>query len=121
MSVYEAVVYKAATGEVTGYYISSAVETLAAGYSALFVANPQQYRNSHYVASGTLMPKTLMTPTVIGTTFSNLPVPCTLRTNGNAFEVTDGVAELDYAYPGTYAVEIEAVPYFKYTTTVTKA
>jgi len=90
-----------------------------AGLSYMETVNPAQYLGSHYIDNGIIQVKNTISPQISGTTVSNLPIPCTVTTDGATFEVTDGTAELSYPYPGDYAVKIEAMHYNPTTIMVT--
>ena len=96
------------------------LERHPAGTQVMWIASPRSYWNTHYVVGSALVPLQVMAPTKAGTTLSGLPMPCTVKTNNQTFTVTDGVAELDYSFVGTYTVEVTALHYLPYTTTVTK-
>lgn len=57
-------------------------------------------------------------PTIEGRTIGNLPRPCFVTIEGRRYEVDDGTAELDFAYPGPYVVRIEADGYKSTTVTI---
>jgi hypothetical protein len=59
-----------------------------------------------------------MTPSVSGTTISNLPTLCTARIEGQLYEIDDGVLELEPDYPGPYTVYLTAVGYLPCEVTV---
>jgi len=64
-----------------------------------------------YIVNETATPRPTFSESVLGTTISNLPIPTTVRTNGNSYTVTDGSAELSFSLPGTYKVYLSSFPY----------
>lgn len=123
VELFERILYWHSTGGIFGYYSSSAEEPISQygpDARALEVEHPELYLDTHYVLNGVLTAKTAMTPTVTGTTISNLPIPCHVESNGGAWDVDDGVAELSYAQNGTYAVTITSPKHLTFKTTVTQ-
>ncbi|AOZ05971.1 hypothetical protein [Cupriavidus malaysiensis] len=46
-----------------------------------------------------------------GTILRDLPRPCTIIIDGTRYDCQDDTAELDFAYPKTYQVRVEAFPF----------
>jgi hypothetical protein len=49
-----------------------------------------------------------------GATYIGLPIPCTVFVDGISHDVDDGVCELSFILPGSYAVEIVAFPFLTF-------
>lgn len=45
---------------------------------------------------------------VDGNVLRNLPRPCVLKIEGQEYTVEDGVAEIEFAYPGPYSIKLTA-------------
>ena len=69
------------------------------------------YDKTHYVARGILTARPANPARLSGRQLSYLPVPCVIVVNGARYECVDGTAELEFTYPGTYAVSVEAFPH----------
>lgn len=65
----------------------------------------------YHVIAGVPTLRPAITPSIISTTISNLPVPCSVRVNGETIEVPDGTLELAFEVPGTYPFKVVAWPY----------
>lgn len=57
--------------------------------------------------------------TLTGLVLSDLPVPCTIHIDGEAFPHDEPTVELDFPLPGAYAVRVEAFPHLDWTTSIT--
>jgi hypothetical protein len=64
-----------------------------------------------YIVDGEIVDRPVFEAIVVGTTIANLPNPTTVVANGKSYEVTDGVAELSFDYPGEYFVHLISFPY----------
>ena len=57
--------------------------------------------------------------TLTGLVLSDLPVPCTIHIDEQAYPLTDTTVELDFPLPGTYRLRVEAFPHLDWTTSIT--
>lgn len=64
-----------------------------------------------YIVDGEIVDRPVFEEIVVGTTIANLPNPTTIIANNQSYEVTDGVAELSFTYPGAYYVMLISFPY----------
>ena len=69
------------------------------------------YDVTHYVAKRQLVERPANPAQLAGRHLVRLPVPCVIGVNAARYECRDGHAELEFAYPGTYAVTVQAFPY----------
>lgn len=110
-------VYKTTTGEIVGDLICSEQDI------ALNVRSGEAYVDgaysafTYYILNGTPTLKAVMSPVVVGSTISELPIPCTVYVDSTLYQVDDGVFEFSSPLPGPYKCIISAVPYL--TTEVT--
>lgn len=68
-------------------------------------------RERDYVKDGKILPRPTSNTELAGQVLIGLPVPCTIHINRSAYACAEPLAELDFPYPGTYAIRIEAFPY----------
>lgn len=71
-----------------------------------------------WVVDGVLVDRPTMTPTVNGLIITDLPIPCSLTTYGETYEIPDGEVTLSYDLAGEYEVKVEAFPYLDWEVTV---
>jgi hypothetical protein len=77
---------------------------------------------TQYVANGAIVARPANPSTLSGMTISNVPHPSTVTIAGaNPQTVTDGVVDLSFTQPGTYAVVVSAWPMLDATFSVTQA
>lgn len=67
--------------------------------------------NTHYVNSGVTVERPSSPAILTGMVLSQLPNPSTVIINGISYTVTEGTAELEFDYPGTYKVLVESWPH----------
>lgn len=73
----------------------------------------------HWIDKGEVAERPDSPAVLAGSVLSQLPAPCTVWINGAAYLCTDTSAQLDFTYPGTYHVRVEAFPFLDATFTVT--
>lgn len=78
----------------------------------------EYYGSTYYILNGVATLRPTLSPTVNGLTISGLPIPCSLTTYGNTYEITDGEATLNYDLAGEYLVQVKAFPYLDWEVTV---
>lgn len=66
---------------------------------------------SYFVFNGEPRERPAIEVVIDGHTISNLPIPCTVKIDGQRYEVDDGVMELDSNHPGPHTLSVEAFPY----------
>lgn len=74
--------------------------------------------DTHYVNAGVIVVRPAMSAVLTENAITGLPVPCTVYVNEKAYPCTDTEAELAFAYPGKYAIRVEAFPFQNATFTV---
>ena len=115
-------IYKTSNGEIVKRYDTTKEERIIANlrtgedYVLGFVEGADDLNS--YVLNGVVTSRPEMTPTVNGLVITGLPVPCSLTTYGNTYEVTDGEVTLTYDLAGEYLVEVQAFPYLDWEVTV---
>lgn len=67
--------------------------------------------NDFFVFDGEIRSRPDIEMVVSGHTVSNLPVPCTVRIDGQDYEIEDGAIEFESNHPGPHSLRIEAFPY----------
>lgn len=73
-----------------------------------------------YVASGAIVRRPANPATLTGNTITNIPPGATVSINHIDYSVDDGVVELDFTFPGTYQILVNAFPYLTASFTVVK-
>lgn len=66
---------------------------------------------SIYYEEGMIKQKAPLPAKLTGLVLSNLPVPCTVEIEGNRYTVDETELELDFQFPGNYAVRVSRFPY----------
>jgi len=64
-----------------------------------------------YVRAGQVVPRLACPAELAGKTLIGLPVPCVVYINRAGYSCAEPVAELDFPYPGTYRIRVEAFPH----------
>lgn len=64
-----------------------------------------------YVLGDAITPRPANPATLVGTTLSSLPAPCTITINGTEYACDDNFAELAFTHPGSYKIQVAAWPY----------
>lgn len=79
------------------------------------------YGDTHYVKDGVITERQSNPSAISGMKITGIPNPSTI-TIGNELPVTveDGEVDLEFDYPGTYAVLVQAWPYMDVTFQVTQ-
>ena len=66
---------------------------------------------TQYVSNKRIVARPTNPALLVGRVLRNLPKPCQITINGKVYPCNDGIAELAFTYPGTYAITVEAWPY----------
>lgn len=66
---------------------------------------------TEYVVDRTITPRPVCPAVLDGLTLSGVPVPSTLIINGQPFEVSSEVVDLEFPHPGSYALRMVKWPY----------
>jgi hypothetical protein len=67
-----------------------------------------------------LVQRTAHTPTVTGTTISNIHLPATITIENRTYDVTESFVELTFTFAGTYPVKVDQLHHFPVTLMVTQ-
>lgn len=105
-------IYDEQTGEIRRSFFTTDPEAVAlnvlSGEQAIeaddSIANP-------YVLHGELAERPENPATLNGTVIENVPAGATVSFDEQSYIVDDGVAELQFPFPGTYSVTVTCFPY----------
>lgn len=73
-----------------------------------------------YVVEGRVTTRPSQRTELVASKLTGLPQPCTIYINGSVYPCRDEQADLEFTYPGSYTVRIEAFPYLNTEFRVTK-
>lgn len=73
---------------------------------------------SLYILNGVPTERPAQATALTGLVLTDLPVPCTVYINDEAFPHDELSLELDFPLPGTYTVRVEAFPYLDWSATI---
>lgn len=76
-----------------------------------FVIASQSSDETEWVSGGKVIPRPVNPATLSGAHLSSLPAPCVIAINGARYDCDDTTAALDFTYPSTYKIIVEAFPY----------
>lgn len=71
----------------------------------------------HYIKDGQVTDRPVQQTKLTGLTLTDLPVPCTIYINDQAYECNSETAELEFDQPTMYTISVESWPYQEWSTT----
>lgn len=107
-------IYEIATGRIVQISTTPKAQEveriLQAGQDYVLVPS-STYGPTEYIHNGRLATRPEMPTDLNGLTLTDVPVPCLVYINREAYMTEDSTVELEFDQPGTYNIRLECWPY----------